>query len=75
MTTWPSSTSGSPAATTPATYAERVSAARTVTAVAAQGDEVARAIVDEQGRRLALYAEVAARKVGLADRRSPSPSC
>jgi N-acetylglucosamine kinase-like BadF-type ATPase len=57
----------------PATYAQRVSAARTVTAVAAQGDEVARGIVDEQGRRLALYAEVAARKVGLTDRPGPVP--
>jgi N-acetylglucosamine kinase-like BadF-type ATPase len=56
-----------------ATQPERVAAARTVTAVAAQGDEVARAIVDEQGRRLALYAEVAARKVGLTERAAPVP--
>jgi N-acetylglucosamine kinase-like BadF-type ATPase len=56
-----------------ATQPERVAAARTVTAVAAQGDGVARAIVDEQGRRLALYAEVAARKVGLTDRPEPVP--
>ena len=56
-----------------ATHAQRVAAARTVTAVAVQGDEVARAIVDEQGRRLALYAEVAARKVGLTERPEPVP--
>jgi hypothetical protein len=29
--------------------------------------------VDEQGRRLALYAEVAARKVGLTERPEPVP--
>jgi N-acetylglucosamine kinase-like BadF-type ATPase len=52
----------------PATQPERLAAARTVTAVAAQGDEVALAIVDEQGRRLALYASIAARKVGLLER-------
>jgi N-acetylglucosamine kinase-like BadF-type ATPase len=56
-----------------ATQAERLSGARTVTAVAGQGDPVAREIVDEQGRRLALYAEVAARKVGLRDRAEPIP--
>ena len=34
---------------------------------------MARAIVDEQGRRLALYAKVAARKVGLTGRDEPVP--
>ena len=55
----------------PATRAEQLSAARTVTAVAGQGDAVAQEIVDEQGRRLALYAEIAARKVGLRDGSRP----
>lgn len=51
-----------------ASHAERVSAAPVVTAAAAEGDPVASDIVDEQGRRLGLYAEVAARRVGLLDR-------
>jgi len=55
----------------PASHADRTRAARVVTAVAGQGDVVAKDIVDEQGRRLALYAQVAARKVGLLD--SPEP--
>ena len=55
----------------PATRADRLSAARTVTAVAGRGDAVAQEIVDEQGRRLALYAEIAARKVGLRDGSRP----
>jgi N-acetylglucosamine kinase-like BadF-type ATPase len=50
-----------------ATQAQRLAAAHIVPAIAADGDEVARRIVDEQGRRLALYAEVAARRVGLID--------
>lgn len=48
-----------------ATQEQRLAAARTVAGVAADGDAVAAAIVDEQGRRLAAYAGVAARKVGL----------
>lgn len=55
----------------PASHADRTGAARVVTAVAGQGDVVAKDIVDEQGRRLALYAQIAARKVGLLD--SPEP--
>ena len=51
----------------PASHANRTAAARVVTAVAGQGDVIAKDIVDEQGRRLALYARVAARKVGLLD--------
>jgi len=49
-----------------ASHRERTSCARLVTAVAAGGDEVARRIVREQGRRMALYAGVAARRTGLA---------
>jgi N-acetylglucosamine kinase-like BadF-type ATPase len=55
----------------PASQADRTGAARVVTAVAGQGDPVAREIVDEQGRRLALYAQVAARQVGLLDTSGP----
>jgi N-acetylglucosamine kinase-like BadF-type ATPase len=55
----------------PASHADRTRAARVVTAVAAQGDSVARDIVDEQGRRLALYAQIAAHRVGLLDRAEP----
>jgi N-acetylglucosamine kinase-like BadF-type ATPase len=54
-----------------ATQAQRLAAAHLVPAVAAAGDEVAGQIVDEQGRRLALYAEVAARHVGLTGDRIP----
>ena len=54
-----------------ATHADRTRAARVVTTVAGQGDVVAQDIVDEQGRRLALYAQTAARKVGLLD--GPEP--
>jgi N-acetylglucosamine kinase-like BadF-type ATPase len=54
-----------------ATQADRTRAARVVTATATAGDPVAREIVDEQGRRLALYAQIAARKVGLLDRAEP----
>ncbi|HEY4152348.1 MAG TPA: BadF/BadG/BcrA/BcrD ATPase family protein [Pseudolysinimonas sp.] len=55
----------------PITQAERVTAARLVLATAVGGDEVAAGIVDEQARRLAIYAEIAARKVGL--RGTPFP--
>jgi len=55
----------------PASHADRTGGARVVTAVAGQGDAMAQDIVDEQGRRLALYAQIAARKVGLLD--SPEP--
>ncbi len=48
-----------------ATYRDRTRAARVVTALAAQGEPVAVEIVREQGRRLAMYAGIAARKVGL----------
>ena len=54
-----------------ASQADRTGAARVVTAVAARGDRVAMDIVDEQGARLAMYAQIAARKVGLLD--SPGP--
>ena len=47
--------------------AERPRAARVVTEAARQGDPVAIGIVREQGRRLAFYAEVAARHAGLRD--------
>ncbi len=40
-------------------------AARVVTETARQGDPVAADIVHEQGRRLAFYAEIAARHAGL----------
>jgi N-acetylglucosamine kinase-like BadF-type ATPase len=54
-----------------ASYQQRTSAARTVVATAGDGDPVAQDIIDEQGRRFALYAEIAARKVGLRDRCEP----
>jgi N-acetylglucosamine kinase-like BadF-type ATPase len=46
--------------------AERPRAARVVTETARQGDRVALDIVREQGRRLAFYAEIAARQAGFA---------
>ncbi|WP_190812772.1 hypothetical protein [Saccharopolyspora pogona] len=46
---------------------DRPRVARTVLAVAAAGDAVAQAIVTEQGRRLAMYAQVAALRSGLAE--------
>jgi N-acetylglucosamine kinase-like BadF-type ATPase len=55
----------------PATYRDRTRAARVVTALAAQGEPVAVGIVREQGRRLAMYAGIAARKVGLLEDRGP----
>lgn len=45
--------------------AQRPRAARVVMDAARQGDQVATEIVREQGRRLAFYAQIAARKVGL----------
>jgi N-acetylglucosamine kinase-like BadF-type ATPase len=45
--------------------AQRPRAARIVMDAARQGDPVATEIVQEQGRRLAFYARIAARKVGL----------
>lgn len=49
----------------PAGPGERPKAARIVAESAKQGDPVAASIVDEQGRRLAFYAEIAARQTGL----------
>jgi N-acetylglucosamine kinase-like BadF-type ATPase len=49
----------------PAPASERPRAARIVTDAARAGDQVARRIVDEQGRRLAFYAQIAARHAGL----------
>lgn len=45
--------------------ADMARAARVVTETAKQGDPVAADIVNEQGRRLAFYAEIAARHAGL----------
>ncbi|MBO0830661.1 MAG: hypothetical protein J2P29_01690, partial [Actinobacteria bacterium] len=56
-----------------ASHVERVSAAPVVVTAAADGDPVACDIADEQGRRLALYADVAARRVGLLERGDPVP--
>lgn len=53
--------------------AEKPRAARVVTATARQGDRVAIDIVREQGRRLAFYAELAARHAGLRDAGAPIP--
>ena len=53
----------------PADPAERPRAARVVTDAARLGDQVAIDIVREQGRRLAFYAEIAARHAGLRDDR------
>ncbi|WP_037915412.1 BadF/BadG/BcrA/BcrD ATPase family protein [Actinacidiphila yeochonensis] len=50
---------------------DRTSCARTVTAVADSGDPVAVGIVREQGRRLAMYAGVAARETGLGGTGAP----
>jgi N-acetylglucosamine kinase-like BadF-type ATPase len=59
--------------TNPAGDAERVRAARVVIDVARQGDPVAVQITAEQGRRLAFYAEIAARQAGLSVTGSPVP--
>jgi N-acetylglucosamine kinase-like BadF-type ATPase len=52
---------------------QRPRAARVVMDAARQGDPVATAIADEQGRRLAFYAEIAARHAGLRDTGDPVP--
>lgn len=57
----------------PADPAERPRAARVVTDAARLGDQVAIDIVQEQGRRLAFYAEIAARHAGLRDTGAPIP--
>lgn len=57
----------------PAGSGERAKAARVVTQTAVQGDPVAAAIVDEQGRRLAFYAQIAARHTGLENANGPVP--
>jgi N-acetylglucosamine kinase-like BadF-type ATPase len=57
----------------PAGIPEKVRAARVVTGTARHGDPVAAGIVDEQGRRFALYAEIAARQVGLRPGGAPVP--
>jgi N-acetylglucosamine kinase-like BadF-type ATPase len=57
----------------PADPAERPRAARVVTDAARLGDQVAIDIVREQGRRLAFYAEIAARHAGLRDTGAPIP--
>ena len=57
----------------PAGTAEKAKAARVVTDSARQGDPVAVDIVNEQGRRLAFYAEVAARHAGLNRTDAPIP--
>jgi N-acetylglucosamine kinase-like BadF-type ATPase len=49
----------------PAGIPEKVRAARVVTDTARRGDPVAAGIVDEQGRRFAFYAEIAARQARL----------
>jgi N-acetylglucosamine kinase-like BadF-type ATPase len=57
----------------PADPAERPRAARVVTDAARRGDQVAIDIVREQGRRLAFYAQIAARHAGLLDTAAPVP--
>jgi N-acetylglucosamine kinase-like BadF-type ATPase len=53
--------------------ADMARAARVVTETAKQGDPVAADIVHEQGRRLAFYAEIAARHAGLDRTDGPIP--
>jgi N-acetylglucosamine kinase-like BadF-type ATPase len=53
--------------------ADMARAARVVTETARQGDPVAADIVHEQGRRLAFYAEIAARQAGLVRADGPIP--
>jgi N-acetylglucosamine kinase-like BadF-type ATPase len=53
--------------------AQRPRAARVVMNAARQGDPVATEIVHEQGRRLAFYAEIAARHAGLRNTGTPVP--
>lgn len=57
----------------PAGPADRTRAARVVAAAARSGDPVASAIVTEQGCRMAFYAEIAARQVGLCGRDTRIP--
>ena len=52
---------------------EMVRAARVVTDAARRGDPVAASIVNEQGRRFAFYAEIAARHAGLRRTGAPVP--
>lgn len=54
-----------------AEHRDRTRCARVVTATAQAGDPVAMGIVREQGRRLATYAGVAARRTGLAAAGAP----
>lgn len=56
----------------PAGDAERRRAARVVTDTARKGDVVAQQIVAEQGRRLAFYAGIAARRAGLCHAGAPA---
>jgi N-acetylglucosamine kinase-like BadF-type ATPase len=53
--------------------ADMARAARVVTETAKRGDPVATDIVNEQGRRLACYAEIAARHAGLDRTGGPVP--
>jgi N-acetylglucosamine kinase-like BadF-type ATPase len=53
--------------------ADMARAARVVTDAARRGDPVAVDIVNEQGRRFALYAEIAARHAGLRRTGAPVP--
>src|SRR6185437_11338991 len=57
----------------PAGQAEKVRAARVVTETAKGGDPVAVGVVNEQGRRLAFYAGIAARQTGLDRMDGPVP--
>ncbi len=57
----------------PAGTADMARAARVVTDAARRGDPVAVDIVNEQGRRLACYAEIAARHAGLDGTDAPIP--
>ena len=57
----------------PAGTADMARAARVVTDAARRGDPVAVDIVNEQGRRFAFYAEIAARHAGLRDTEAPIP--
>jgi len=57
----------------PAGTADMARAARVVTDAARRGDPVAVDIVNEQGRRFAFYAEIAARHAGLRRTEAPIP--
>ena len=56
----------------PAGLSQKAKAARVVTNAAAKGDMVAQQIVAEQGRRLAFYAGIAARRTGLGRADAPT---